>query len=351
VHGDLDTPVVAIDLDVVDRNISRMQARATALGLDFRPHMKTHKLPLLAHRQLEAGAVGVACQKVSEAWVMAASGVGPILITYPLIGEVKWRQAARLAAEFEIEFQVDSEVGVEGLAAHLDPAGETPVWVDCDTGRWRTGVSEPSDALSLAKLIDSRPGLRFGGLITHPAPEEAHAWFAEARSVFGTAGIAIPAMSVGGTPVSFSDAPVFELATELRAGTYIYGDRACIAAGSNTEEQCAMRVHATVVSTPAADRAIIDAGSKVLSSDETDGVRDGTYGHVVGMSEVKVSALTEEHGHLDLSACPGDLELGQVIEVIPNHACVVTNLADEVLLHRSGQTVGAVPVAARGRSR
>ena len=80
-NSDLNTPVVAIDLDVVDQNIDRMQARATALGLDFRPHMKTHKLPLLAHRQLEAGAVGVACQKLSEAWVMAASGVGPILIT------------------------------------------------------------------------------------------------------------------------------------------------------------------------------------------------------------------------------------------------------------------------------
>jgi D-serine deaminase-like pyridoxal phosphate-dependent protein len=351
VDGDLNTPVVAIDLDVVDQNISRMQARATALGLDFRPHMKTHKLPLLAHRQLEAGAVGVACQKLSEAWVMAASGVGPILITYPLIGEVKWKQAAKLAAEFEIEFQVDSAVGVEGLAAYLDPDGETQVWIDCDTGRWRTGVSEPADALSLAKLIEGKPGLRFGGLITHPAPDEAHAWFVEAKRVFDGAGIAIPGISVGGTPVSYSGASALDVATEYRAGTYIYGDRACIASGSNSEEQCAMRIHTTVVSTPSADRAIVDAGSKVLSSDPADGVGDGLYGQVVGMRDVGISALTEEHGHLDLSACPGALELGQVIEIIPNHACVVTNLTDEVLLHRSGQTVGSLPVAARGKSR
>lgn len=345
-----DTPLVAVDLDAVERNIERMQRRAERLGLALRPHVKTHKLPLLAHRQLAAGAVGVACQKLSEAEVMASSGVGPILITYPLIGEVKWRRAARLAAEFELEFCADSEFGVEGLSRHLPADREHLVRVDCDTGRWRTGVPEPADALRLARSIEAKPNLRFAGLITHPAPAAAAEWFAEARDLFAEAGIGIPAVSVGGTPGVFDDPPgaVYEVATELRVGTYIYGDRACIASGSSTEEQCALRVRATVVSRPSPTRAIIDAGSKVLSSDAAEGLADGCFGLVVGHPEITIPFLSEEHGHLDMSACPGALEVGQPVDLIPNHACAVTNLADSVQLRRSGRAIGWADVLARG---
>ena len=345
------TPFVAVDLDVVDGNIERMQARSAALGLDFRPHVKTHKLPLIAHRQLKAGAVGVACQKLSEAKVMASAGVGPILITYPLMGEEKWREAAILASEFEFEFSADSAVAVEGLGAHLDPEGDVAIRVDCDTGRWRTGVPEPADALRLAQLIESIPGMRFGGLVTHPAPDDARTWFEEAIRIFGEAGLEIPVISVGGTPVSFTDAPAFEAATEFRAGTYVYGDRACIASGSNSEEQCAMRIHAMVISLPTETRAVVDAGSKVLAADGAEGIDDGLHGHVVGHPGITIPMLSEEHGHLDLTAAPGSLKLGEIVEIIPNHACAVTNLNDDVLLHRSGRTLGFEPVPARGKSR
>lgn len=347
----LDTPLVSIDLDVVDRNIARMQARAIELGLDLRPHVKTHKLPLLAHRQLRAGAVGVACQKVSEAWVMASAGVGPILLTYPLVGTAKWTQAARLAAEFGVGLCVDSPEGIAGMRQAIPESASVPVWVDCDTGRWRTGTPEPAGALRLARLIERSPGLRFGGLITHPAPDAAAPWFTEAKRLFAEDGIEIPAISVGGTPAAFRDAPALGVATELRVGTYIYGDRACLAAGSHDEAQCAMRIRATVVSVPTPERAIIDAGSKTLSSDSAEGVDDSRFGTVVGGPELDLVFLSEEHGHVDMSRRPGTLAVGDVVEIIPNHACAVSNLADSVWLHRSGDPVGGVSVAARGASR
>ncbi len=347
----LDTPLVAIDLEVVDRNIARTQALADEHGLALRPHVKTHKLPLVAHRQLRAGAVGVACQKVSEAWVMATNGVGPILLTYPLVGAPKWRAAARLAVEFGAELCVDSVAGLEGLLAAIPDDASVTVRVDCDTGRWRTGVVEPADALALARQIERAPQLRFGGLTTHPAPDAAVAWFAEARRAFAADGIEIPVVSVGGTPEAFRGAAALDAATELRLGTSVYGDRACVAAGSHRVEDCALRVRATVVSVPSWERAIVDAGSKTLSSDGAEGVHDGGHGLIVGQPELTVARLSEEHGHVDMSRRPGALAVGDVVEIVPNHACAVSNLVDAVALHRSGTSVGTVPVAARGASR
>lgn len=346
-----DTPFVAIDLDIVDWNIEKMQLQANHLGLDLRPHIKTHKLPLLAQRQLAAGATGIACQKLGEAWVFASSGIGPILITYPLLGEAKWEAAARLANEFPVSFCADSELVVDGLSRHLNPEGNVAVLVDCDTGKWRTGVPEPADALRLAEIIESKPGLTFGGLMTHPAPDHAVKWFNEAFSLFTNSGMDVPAISVGGTLGAYDVKSIYEIATELRVGTYIYGDRACINSGSNSQQECALRVHSTVVSTPSKTRAIIDAGSKVLSSDLAEGIDDQKYGLIVGRPDATLSSLSEEHGHIDIANDQEQLELGQTVEIIPNHACVVSNLTDRVQLHRSGVAIMDIPVLARGKSR
>jgi D-serine deaminase-like pyridoxal phosphate-dependent protein len=347
----LDTPVVRIDLDAVDRNIARMQANAHARGLDFRAHVKTHKLPLLAHRQLQAGAVGVACQKLGEAEVMAAAGVGPILITFPLVGDAKWRRAARLAREVHLSVTADSLVAVEGLSSALDAGAEVGVYVDCDVARWRTGVPSAVAAVDVALAVERLPGLRFAGLFTHPTPLNAGDVFGEIRDAFDGTGLSIPAISVGGTLTAYGHAPADAMATELRAGTYVYGDRSCLAAGVTPEADCAMRVVATVVSTPADDRAILDAGSKTLTSDAAEGVDDGLFGLVVDEPSARLTMLSEEHGHLDLSACPGAFAVGQTVEIIPNHACGVTNLHDHVDLHRSGGPTTVAAVAARGQVR
>jgi D-serine deaminase-like pyridoxal phosphate-dependent protein len=347
-----DTPVVRIDLDAVERNIARMQSLADAGGLALRPHIKTHKLPLIAHKQLRAGAVGIACQKLGEAEVMAAAGIEQILVTFPLVGEPKWTRAARLAREIELAIALDSDQALEGVAAAAATSrAEVAVLVDCDIGRWRTGVPDPARALELAQLAERLPGVRFGGLFAHPWPEEAAAWVAEARGLFAADGVEIPLVSLGGTLEANHAKPLEGIATELRAGTYAYGDRACLSAGVTPLEDCAMRIRATVVSTPTPERAILDTGSKTLTSDNAEGVDDGLFGTILDQPGALLTMLSEEHGHVDLTGAPGSLQIGQTVELLPNHACGVTNLHDVVQLHRSDQYVGSIEVAARGRIR
>jgi D-serine deaminase-like pyridoxal phosphate-dependent protein len=159
-------------------------------------------------------------------------------------------------------------------------------------------------------------------------------------------GLDVPAVSTGGSPDMWLDeglAPV----TEYRAGTYIYNDRALLSRGTATPEQCAMTVLATVVSRPTAGRAIIDAGSKALTSDLLG--LDG-YGQVVEHPEAVIYALNEEHGLVDVTRCPSPPKVGERVHVLPNHTCVVSNLFDWVYVISGGRLAGALPVDARGRS-
>jgi D-serine deaminase-like pyridoxal phosphate-dependent protein len=139
--------------------------------------------------------------------------------------------------------------------------------------------------------------------------------------------------------------------TEVRAGTYVYGDRSCIANGSVPLEDCALRIRATVVSRPTATRGILDSGSKTLTNDPAEGVDGEDRGLIVEYPEARLYALSEEHGHVDFGACPTQPPVGEVVTIVPNHACGCTNLHDEVVVHRGGRIVGVWPVAARGRLR
>lgn len=340
---ELDTPCVAVDLDAAERNIARMQSYCDAHGLALRPHVKTHKLPALAARQLEAGAVGICCQKLGEAEVFVEAGAADVFVTFPIVGARKLARLAALAEAARVLVAVDSAEALEGLAA--SGAG-VDVVVDCDTGFGRTGVQSPAEAASLARAAEAA-GLRFEGFMTYPAPPGCDVWLREARERAGGGTI-----SVGGTPSAFATHEL-EGVTELRPGTYVYGDRACIANGSVPLEDCALRVVATVVSRPTPDRAILDAGSKALTSDLARGPDGALGGHglIVEYPNARIAALSEEHGHVDLSACELRPRIGETVSVIPNHACVVSNLVDEVVLHRSGALEGTLPVAARGRIR
>jgi D-serine deaminase-like pyridoxal phosphate-dependent protein len=173
------------------------------------------------------------------------------------------------------------------------------------------------------------------------------AFFERALELFKRAGIAVPVVSGGGTPAIFTAQSIPQL-TEHRAGTYIYNDRMVVASGTATWDDCAMRVRCTVVSRPTADRAVLDAGTKVFTSDL---YTVTGYGHLLEYPEAKVVNLSEEHGVVDLSSCGRRPEIGEVVEVVPNHCCVVSNMVDEVYGVR-GNTVEAVwPVAARGEVR
>jgi D-serine deaminase-like pyridoxal phosphate-dependent protein len=180
--------------------------------------------------------------------------------------------------------------------------------------------------------------------VRHP---QSYEFFDQALALFGRAGIPVPVVSGGGTPAIFS-VEKFPMLTEHRAGTYIYNDVMTVASGTATWENCAMRVRATVVSRPTDSRAVIDAGTKVLTSDQ---YTVKGYGHVLEYPQAQVVHLSEEHGVVDLSACPKRPQVGEAVSVVPNHCCVVSNMVDEVYGVRAGSVEAVWPVAARGAVR
>ncbi len=346
----LETPVPVIDLDRVERNLAKMQAYCDRHGLRLRPHIKTHKIPSFARRQVELGASGITCQKLGEAEVMADAGLDDILISYPLIGPAKALRLAALARRVAMSVAIDNPLALE-TAAHAARASGSPigVLVEFDSGNKRTGVVSVDEALALARRVVEAGGLRFNGLMTYPSTEATAAFVAEAKPRFAEAGMPIDVVSGGGTPNAWRAHEVAGL-TEIRVGTYIYHDRATVAAGTASLEDCALHLHATVVSRPTGHRAVIDAGTKSLSSDLAQSAGPG-YGLVLEYPEAVIERLNEEHGVIDLSGCAVKPEIGERVRILANHVCVVSNLHDDVALSRDDQLVDVWRVAARGKTR
>ncbi len=346
----VNTPAVLVDLDIARRNIDRFQTYANAHGLKVRPHIKTHKLPAVAEMQLRAGAVGITCQKVSEAEAMVAGSpeIRDVLITYNILGPEKLEHLASLARKVTLSVVADNETVIDSLSeAFASQPAPLPVLVECNTGADRCGVPTPEAAAALAQRIARAPGLVFGGLMTYPPTGGAAAvesFMSRAKAFIEAAGIAVPVVTSGGTPsmMHAAEAPV---TTEYRPGTYVYNDRSLVSRGVCGWEDCALTVLATVVSVPAANRAIIDAGSKTLTSDL---LGLSGYGHVLGRDDISIDQLSEEHGRL-VSEGPINLKVGDKLRIVPNHACVVTNMVDAVNVVEHGEISAVWPVVARGR--
>ena len=346
----LDTPSVVIDLDIVERNLRRAQAYADAHGLALRPHIKTHKIPEFAHRQLALGAQGITCQKLGEAEVMADAGIPDILITYNLVSAAKMARLVALRRRIDIKVVADSVEVAQGLSAAMSAVGLTlPVMVECDTGAHRCGVTDPDAAAELGAKIAKLPGLHFLGLMTFPPPggiAGSNQWIGRALEACRRLGLTVEVVSSGGTP-DLAHAHEVKGVTEYRPGTYIYNDRSLVERGACRWDDCALSVVTTVVSHPSADRCVIDAGSKSLSSD-TLGLTG--YGRVVEYPTLQIEGLSEEHGRVVIPAGTKGPRIGERISVIPNHACVVTNLHDRIYGARDGRIERVFEIAARGRT-
>ena len=345
----IDTPAVLVDLDIAEKNIRDFQRYCDQHNLRLRPHIKTHKLPGLAQYQLAQGAVGFTCQKVSEAEAMVAGGaVGDILITYNILGREKVARLRALSERVTLSVVADSQTVIHGLrVGFADAPQPLPVLIECNTGADRCGVSTPEQAADLAAEVATSPGLRFAGLMTYPPvgrAEKVAEWLSTAIGLIEDRDLKVEIISSGGSPDMWQ-AHQMPVATEYRIGTYAYNDRSLVARGTCDLSDCALTVLATVVSVPALNRAIIDAGSKVLTSDLL-GLEG--YGHVVGYGDVVIDQLSEEHGRL-VSTAPIDLEVGQQVRIIPNHACVVSNMLDHVILMRGDVIDRKERVAARGQ--
>ena len=346
---DLDTPAAVVDRDIVESNLRRAQDYAVRYGFKLRPHVKTHKLALFARRQIELGAIGITCQKIGEAEVMAEAGIDDIFIPYNILGADKLERLWGLHQRLAASVTADSAATVEGYSHRFSDKGHPlPVLVECDTGADRCGVQNPAAANELAMFIDSKPGLRFAGLMTYPPrgrTAEVNAWLTEARARITESGLSVDVVSNGGTPDFYSAANVTS-ATEHRPGTYIYSDRMQVGFGVGGIADCAFTVLATVVSMPTATRMVLDAGSKALAADQC--AAPG-HGHIVEYPQAVIKSLSEEHAVVDLTGCPVLPEIGDKVRVVPNHVCVVTNLFDFVHLAEGEKVVARLPIRARGK--
>ncbi len=341
--AELETPSVLIDLDRMERNIERVQALCNDAGVKLRPHIKTHKIPAIARMQLDAGAVGIACQKVSEAEVFAQAGFNDILIPNNILGTRKTARFADLALYNRMTTASDNLPVIWGLsqaAAKLDI--RLRVLVDIATEIERTGASV-SRAVELAKAIEQDENLHFAGLMVYPSNPTIRPALQEVLARLHEAGIGVDTVSGGGTGAVLHAREIPEL-TEVRVGTYVFNDWQTAARGYCRFEDCAMTVRATVISRPADGRAILDSGSKTLSSD----VYEGGYGYIVEYPQARIYKLNEEHGYVDVSACDPKPEIGELVSVIPVHACVVTNLHNQLYGVRGAEIEQTWNVAARG---
>jgi D-serine deaminase-like pyridoxal phosphate-dependent protein len=253
-----------------------------------------------------------------------------------------------LAKRVNLSVTTDSEFVARGLSNAAKGAGLTlTVLVECDLGMGRCGVQSPDQATELARAIEKLPNLHFGGLMTYPNSTGLDDFVNETHSQLANDKLETERVSGGGTAVMWQ-AHTHSTLTEHRAGMYIYGDRLTLRSGAVTLDTCSLRVLTTVVSRPTQDRGIIDAGSKTLSMDLY-GLEN--YGYICEYPDAKIYNLSEEHGHVDFSACERKPEIGERLSIIPNHCCVVTNLFDEVVAKRNDQVELTWQVSARGKVR
>ena len=366
--SDLPTPQVLIDRTRALRNIDRVQRLATSAGVNLRPHAKTHKSPIVAKWQIDRGAVGICCAKPGEAEVFADAGVRDIRLPYP-VNPINAPRLLALMDRAAISIIVDHLAVARGWSDAMQRAGRTlDVLVKVDVGFHRCGINPDDRPLTFIQAIAGMPGLRLRGLLSHAghayhassegeletiAAREA-ARLGELRQQASASGIPLDEISVGATPTLRYSLRQPGL-TELRPGNYVYFDRTQVSLGSAALDDCALTVLATVVSKPAADRIILDCGSKTLTNDQARGISKAPgYGGVLtpdgsAIDEaLLIERLSEEHATVRvIGGTP--LEPGDRVRVLPNHSCVVSNLVDAVRLVEGERVIDTLPVAARGR--
>lgn len=365
--SDLQTPLVVIDLPAMSRNITRMAEAAADGGKRLRPHGKTHKNGWIARQQIAAGAIGMTCAKPGEAEVFAAAGVDDIRIAYPLSPTYAPRVLS-LMDGVRLSTIVDDLGVAQAWSDAMEAAGRRlEVLVKIDVGTHRCGVDPATrDALGFIEQVSRMPGLDLRGLLSHAghsyggesaghiariAHDEA-TLMRELAAGCAARGVELAEISVGSTPTALVSATLDGI-TELRPGNYVFHDRTQVGLGVVDWSGCALRVHASVVSFPAPDRLVLDSGSKVLSSDGARGFgATPGFGVVLGPDGTPdpgllIERLSEEHAVVKVSG-ETRLRIGDRVTIIPNHACVVANLANGYVVADGETVVETQKVEARG---
>jgi D-serine deaminase-like pyridoxal phosphate-dependent protein len=359
---ELPTPSLLVDVERCEANIRRVAAAFSAKGVGLRPHIKTSKCLEVVSRQRDAGTVGFTCSTPAEVEALGSAGFTGLLWAHQPVGVAKVGFAVEATTRWDVTLIADSLAVAGPLSAEAVRRGvEVRLLLDVDTGQHRTGVS-PDVAVAVGRTIDDLPGLRVVGVLTH----EGHlGGFGADRAGLETAGSGVGSMlagvaaglrdagvgcdivSVGSTP-GMTTSPYAMGVTEGRPGTYVYFDANQVRLGSATVDQCALTVLARVVSRQRDGHAIIDAGLKAMSSDSLSALVGAGLvcdADATPLPDVTFPTANEEHGFL---GGPGvdRLAVGDLVRIIPNHACGTTNMWSR--LHAlSADAVDVWPIVAR----
>jgi D-serine deaminase-like pyridoxal phosphate-dependent protein len=363
VPAGVETPAAVVELARVRKNVGATAGCAREHGLQWRPHVKTHKSLEMARLQLAAGAAGLTVATPREAEIMARV-CDDLLLAHPPVGSKADRILA-LPEHVRVSVALDDEGLLRDLAGRAADAGRTlDVLVEMDVGMGRVGVPEASRVASLARLAtELGPGIRWRGILFYPghirvpAREQddlLNGVAARVEAALGALrdlGLEPEVVSGGSTPTLFQSHRIPGL-TEIRPGTSIFHDRDTVALGVAPLEDVAYVVLASVVSTGVPGQAVVDAGSKALAREEFRGGDGGGYGILLDRPDIVVASVSEEHGILDLSASDWRPSVGDVVRIVPNHVCVSVNLQDRLLAvdaHEPDAPPRTVELEARGR--
>ncbi len=351
---EIDTPALVVDLDAAENNIKTLQRWCDENDVAARPHVKTHKSPYWALKQVEAGAIGVCAAKVGEAEAMVAGGVQDVLVANQIVGPVKIPRLVALAHRARIGVAVDHPENVKDLSRAASKEGvEIGVLVDVNVKIDRTGVEPGEPTVELVRKVADSPGLRFDGIMGyegHVSPKDQ----AETNAVelwIGKLEAAIIAVEEAGYPVrvvsgagtsTYRASGSHERVTEVQCGTYVFMDGAY--GPESPEFTNALTVIAQVMSRPVPHRAVLDIGLKSMSV-------DSGLPQVMSRPGAAIEKLAEEHGILSLHGQARNLDVGDRVSLLPMHGDTTINLHSHYFCVRKGILEDVVPITARGRFR
>ena len=354
---ELDTPALLIDLDKMESNIQTMADYFKTVNAALRPHLKTHKTPMLAHKQIAAGAIGITCAKLGEAEAVIHAGIRDVLVANQILGRQKIARLVNLAKQSEIMVAVDNAQNVTDISEAAAAKGVTVrILIEVDTGMNRCGVEPGQPALELARHVLRSPNLQFEGLMGYEGHTVAKPNYAEREAAARQSvqllvdtkhhlekhGVAVSIMSGGGTG-TFSITGSFPEMTEVQAGSYIFMDATYgNVEGVGEHFACALTVLATVVSRPTPERVIVDTGMKVLA-------KEFGIPQPLGIEGLEMTGLSEEHGKMNANASVS-LRPGDKLEILPTHCCTTVNLHDRYYGIRGGIVESVWDIAARGKA-
>jgi len=363
IFPELDTPSLLIEKSILEKNIRDMQNLINKYKVRLRPHIKTHKSPFLAKMQIQEGAVGIACAKISEALVFAEAGIMDIQIANIIVGEKKFKNLIILQKRVhKLSTCVDSVGNAKLIADYFENhKKKIDVQLIVDCGYHRCGFTDYKKILEVAHYIQSRKSLNLLGITTHAGQSYAAKSNEERLNIakhegnllvhyankLRKDGIDIHDVVIGSNPTARESCKIIGV-TEIRSGNYIFNDMIQVSLGTVRKSQCALTVVTQVISIPSKNRVIIDAGSKAFSSDKGAHGNENLngYGQILDKKAI-IEKLSEEHGII--THHNEKFQIGERLRIIPNHACTTTNMFEKAYLVDKDKVVREILISARGK--